>query len=75
MPLILNPKVPVCKPCLEDTFKLRFLGPSKDKGPQQYAIITLVYMCTQFWVQLAILGHHPMVLFVAKWFKFGVMLT
>jgi hypothetical protein len=35
MPLILNPKVPVYKPCLEDIVKLHFWGPSKDEGPQK----------------------------------------
>jgi hypothetical protein len=32
---ILNPKVPVHKPCLEDIVKLRFWGTSEDEGPQQ----------------------------------------
>jgi hypothetical protein len=34
MPLILNPKVPVYKPCLEDIVKLHFWGPSEDEGPK-----------------------------------------
>jgi hypothetical protein len=33
MSLILNPKVPVYKPCLEDIVKLRFSGPSEDEAP------------------------------------------
>jgi hypothetical protein len=40
---IMNPKIPVHKPYLENIVKLHFWGPSEDEGPQQRACVKKVY--------------------------------